>query len=704
MRLYKPARMALRVLSIVLTLLLAVQSASTANYYQLSARALVTVTKPNVNLQAGNFGNSTIYVNSTSAMATTPTLNYPTGYNIITGTCTSGTTPGSVNAIDSNRFITSSTTTPDVSFKDGASVAVPTSIAAIDSIGTTLPAGNNIVVAAVQFDNTAAPAVTITAGNLELRRGTGTTDPLLSETQFDYSIDATGSTNDGNFAVLTGRDPGAPACPTYAILATGSAAGVNAEVKFIVVNGATASSFQDGNSVAIGTAETTLLSHASTVGAGDNVVITVVQLDRTSAGGTQTIAGGNFKLKRGASVLATNEFGVSLKNGVGEDLMFVVLIARDAGAPASPTYDVTAVHSATGVNGEAKILVLNGLDSAIVDTGSVAVGTTRTQIGQVTTTFPVGNDIIIGAFQFTNTGAARTLAAGSIEVNRVGGASSSNQFPDVLAAPPPDGTFHVIMRTGTTAAANPTYEGAVTAPATGINAELKLIAIHVKERIAETEFTFSVSSTSPIQLNFTVVQQYSIASVNVTIRVYNYTGAAYPTTGQGYLTYISSATASTDETKSLTITTNPQHYTSGGAVKVKIKGFSSASFDQKVNLVRLYYYQQTYDYVLKVVNQEATSYNIRLNSQGLTQSNIARLSNFTAWFHDGSPSSVQLQILSGNFSTQTGSPYSLGASATAYIAVRVTASSGVSTIDCYLQTYNLGGNSHTDYRLTFKIT
>ena len=68
----------------------------------------------------------------------------------------------------------------DSAFKDGGSVAVPATIASIDSIVTTLPAADNIVVAIIQLDNTGA-AKTITAGNLELRRGTGAGDTLIAE-------------------------------------------------------------------------------------------------------------------------------------------------------------------------------------------------------------------------------------------------------------------------------------------------------------------------------------------------------------------------------------------------------------------------------------------------------------------------------------------------------------------------------------------
>src|SRR3989442_13591575 len=144
-------------------------------------------------------------------------------------------------------------------------------------------------------------------------------------------------------------------------------------------------------------------------------------------------------------------------------------------------------------------------------------------------------------------------------------------------------------------------------------------------KIAVTEFTFSTSSTTPHQLNFTIVEQYSVSAAAVTIQVYNYTAGAYPSSGQGYLAYTSSSTAGTDETQTLIITTNPQFYTSAGQVKIMITASrNGAGFNQNFNLVRLYYFLETYDYVLKIVNQQTTSYSIRLNSTTFSQSNIGR--------------------------------------------------------------------------------
>ena len=104
-----------------------------------------------------------------------------------------------------------------------------------------------------------------------------------------------------------------------------------------------------------------------------------------------------------------------------------------------------------------------------------------------------------------------------------------------------------------------------------------------------TEFTFSnMPSTVPRQLNLTVVSEYNVASVSVTIQVWNYSSSAYVNSGEGYLAYLSSGS---NETKLLSININPQFYTSNGNTKIKITGVKSTTsqYLQKINQIKLYY-------------------------------------------------------------------------------------------------------------------
>jgi hypothetical protein len=103
-----------------------------------------------------------------------------------------------------------------------------------------------------------------------------------------------------------------------------------------------------------------------------------------------------------------------------------------------------------------------------------------------------------------------------------------------------------------------------------------------------TEFTLSnMPTTVPGQLNFTVVSEYNIANVSVTIQVWNYSSSAYVNSGEGYLAYMSSGS---NETRLLSININPQFYTSNGNAKIKITGVKStiSQYLQKINQIKLY--------------------------------------------------------------------------------------------------------------------
>ena len=109
---------------------------------------------------------------------------------------------------------------------------------------------------------------------------------------------------------------------------------------------------------------------------------------------------------------------------------------------------------------------------------------------------------------------------------------------------------------------------------------------HWSEYTISTEFFFSnATAETPTQLNFTIVSQYILASVNVTIQVWNYSASAYATSGEACFTYTSNGT---NETKLLSLNINPQYYISNGNAKIKITSFSATTqYKQEVNQVEL---------------------------------------------------------------------------------------------------------------------
>jgi len=230
---------------------------------------------------------------------------------------------------------------------------------------------------------------------------------------------------------------------------------------------------------------------------------------------------------------------------------------------------------------------------------------------------------------------------------------------------------------------------------------------YYSEYTASTEFTFSsMTTTTPSQLNFTIVIQYDLGSVSVSIQVYNYTGLSYSTSGQGCLNYTSSSTPNTDETKFLLITTNPQDFVSGGNATIKITGTKTAQtqFQQKTNQLKLDYKSAgiNYNHVLKVVNTVPEAWQIRLTAYA--QSGIDRLQNLTIYVYDGS-NSTQIIILNGLYNQQTGPWYDLADYDTEYIWVHVeTSSAGASYIYTYLEILSPNTTTYARYVITFKIT
>src|SRR2546428_124932 len=103
----------LRLMVALFFIVILVSSVNASASYRLTGSITTTTSSPNVIFQSGNAATSTIFAAGTSARVTTPTspiIYYPISYNIVTGTYSSGTVPGSVNVTDSNYFVTASST------------------------------------------------------------------------------------------------------------------------------------------------------------------------------------------------------------------------------------------------------------------------------------------------------------------------------------------------------------------------------------------------------------------------------------------------------------------------------------------------------------------------------------------------------------------------------------------------------------------
>jgi hypothetical protein len=179
----------------------------------------------------------------------------------------------------------------------------------------------------------------------------------------------------------------------------------------------------------------------------------------------------------------------------------MLLIARDPGAPASPTYFVSAAAgNNNSVRMEAKLIVISGLGSGIFPAspaasgGSVALNTASRSLGILTTTLPALSpgavNLAIAATQYDTGNTARSVAAGGEDLVFGGVARSSNTFAMSLCATGTgaectDFAAGLMWRQdlNPNPGPNPSYDVQVTPNSTAVNnlnGETKILGVHLR--------------------------------------------------------------------------------------------------------------------------------------------------------------------------------------------------------------------------------
>jgi len=177
----------------------------------------------------------------------------------------------------------------------------------------------------------------------------------------------------------------------------------------------------------------------------------------------------------------------------------------------------------------------------------------------------------------------------------------------------------------------------------------------VAEYISEVEFTGTTNMYDWTQLQWSVDSAWTLGSVSVTIQVYDYNLGGYPSSGDGYSSYTSSASPDTDETRIQTITSNPEYFRDGsGNWKIKITGRKSGatSFDFKADWVEhkdTYHSQFTSDWYGQFVITEPRADVTKLNISYWGYYSINTVSQTMYIFNFSSSSWLQL----GSASTYT---------------------------------------------------
>jgi len=121
------------------------------------------------------------------------------------------------------------------------------------------------------------------------------------------------------------------------------------------------------------------------------------------------------------------------------------------------------------------------------------------------------------------------------------------------------------------------------------NIDVALLHVWSEEYACEVEFSGSGDTGNWIGLNFGTNAAWTEGSVNVTIRLFNFTLGDYATSGAGYFAYTSSDSPNVDESIGSTIDVSPTDFRNAtGFWKMRIMSSKATAtqFDMKVDWVR----------------------------------------------------------------------------------------------------------------------
>ncbi len=371
-------------------------------------------------------------------------------------------------------------------FSDGGSVIINQNVGApstVATLATTFPAGDNLLIGAVQITSSDTGNEYIPAGGLILKRNAG---GAVASNEYLIPVSINNYNNNYLFAAL---DSGAGANQRYDLTAYSSASVVRAEAKLTAISGVTYKVAIDTGSVALTAgSDTTVGSVATSFTAGANAIIASVQIDSNAA---QNIAAGNIKLKDGdGTVLASNEFAISFSVAGPTDIYNIPLLYYDTAGKASETYTVT-VNSPGVANAETKIIVFRPEGAEFSDGGSVALpSATETSVTSITTAFPANSELLmVASIQTDDTdNSVETMAAGSglrLEEDGVLMSANQNLFAAMAASGAAgDGARHTLIYRKTPSAANSVWALTGNANAAGLNAEGKMLILQLSDKMA----------------------------------------------------------------------------------------------------------------------------------------------------------------------------------------------------------------------------
>ena len=674
-----------RLIWLVLTLFVllgySLQSVAGSAYYSLVMQDYGTVSSPPVILQNGTAGTSNIYTNSTSAKARaaapapTPTY-YPNSCNVVTGTYLSGSVPSSVQSVDSNYFIARSSPTATSTTAYNPSSYSPLGNTALVSGTTTDLVSNNSV-----YMTFRSYASNTSAQPLYTHQETTT---IGGSTYYSLKLstaDTAGTTLSGDAGTLGRKLMGRFVYPLTGVSSI--------------------------------PASTWTVYYRASQGHGN--VESHCDVDILVRMSNDTIR----------STIATN---VANSATLTSTISWVTL----SGTYSWGTYNVVDQTDYLEIDYYRQVTVVKAtyLVNLRIDDNTLAVAdqTRATNIylpSQYTSEVEfIGSSNVQPWYQLVWS-VDLSWTTGSVVV-------SIQVYNYTLGGYPTSGNGYYSYTSSSTANIDETRTQTITTNPTEFRNgtgywKIKIKGVkstttqfdfkadwieykpsHYAEYTVSTEFLFSSMTTNtPTQLNFTVVTQHDVSSVNVTIQVWNYSSSSYVTSGDGYATYISAGSG--NETTYLNININPQFYTSTGNAKINVTGVltTNSTYQQETNQIKLVYKYDaspSYDYVLRVNNTVTDSWEVRLKK--FDNSSIGRLQNCTIYFRNSTnANSTQIIIENGSFNQTEGPWYNLASMETTYIAITVQANSeATSYIYTYLEILIPNTTTYAQYVITFEIT
>jgi len=371
------------------------------------------------------------------------------------------------------------------------------------TMNTTLPSGGrNLIVCAIAWN-----AATDTAARGTFRIYKGST--ILYET---YSTQAPNVGGPRARPIMIFAVDSSPAGnDTYSLainITTAGSATCSIHVQGIVIKTDDAAWGYNSTGVSIASGATATITTLSTsFPSGAKVAILAATYFYPSTTGTQLVGAGNVKIKSGATVVSSNQFNTG---GYAVDYpCWVNLVYLETTSSSSQSYSVEITNgSATTYTAYAMIVAFTVVDGAFLDTDSIALTNgIQVTVGSLSTTLS-GNVVVIGLAAAENTGSASVTGFNAGDVVLQLNNSATGQISNLVGWYIQNTSGH--GRSGIlplfrldTSVSSPSYQIKMTARASGLNGEAKILAFSLA-------MVYSISLTESLGLLDNVPKSISI--------------------------------------------------------------------------------------------------------------------------------------------------------------------------------------------------